>query len=367
VLVLAVLTDSGVIIEWDMPNSSPSNDSKKIINEYIDDSFRFSRSKTSSNSLLQPSILNSSALFHKLIDIEKAQQNRSYNSPASDTVKTSQIKSTTRHKWKIKKDFYSLTTPNPDSVYDILEEARGRFGNSSENEGTSTLLLFTLQTNAAHIFEYCAEPRFYDKLLKYKLVSPRLISRVRADLKNKTDERGEKLERLLLIGFQVANRLLRYFWQPSSSMQRLILLYKSKLFSESLNETTSHDHVYYKIGIQLRTQFLDHPRDTLKFVACAMQIEREQQEIFKSKKMSWGSSGVKLLRFVWFITADAPNVIQDFKKNFTTKNVKDHQLWRNVVSVIDDETFANKSVNDAQLQIGHTLYNAKALNRYVYY
>jgi hypothetical protein len=386
-LLVAILTDSGLIIDWNL-NSKTSN---KTLFDFIDfdpKPDKLSVNRQTEASLLSSTMINSSWIFYRLLQQERQLQNRSNYSKTelfcprnSACVKRVRLRSDSTHKWRLKKNISLMLTPKNEIKTDkelSLSELESVKTAASLNDlltvksklksSRSVLLFFVFQTNAAHFFEYCAQPRFYSVLLKYKLVSPKLINQVKSHLidsnsKNSSfDETNEMLERVLQIGFQAGSRLLKRFWRPNESMQRLVSDYQRLLFSHVRNDSSNIEKPNYKyfiIGLQLRMQFLEHPLDTLRFVSCAIQLENEQIELFKLKN---GHEDASNLRFKWFVTSDTTHVISQLRQNYTTvgkdQTVSVGNRWRQVVSVTSE-------TGDNNLNIGHTLYNSNALNRFV--
>ena len=132
----------------------------------------------------------------------------------------------------------------------------------------------------AQFMEVCLNPFYYQKLITYDLISNETIQME----KNK-----------LAIGFLVGGELLNKIWLPNDDLKRKIQFYLDEYFAKN-----------YVIGFQLRygdpnLPYLNEQIDTIKFINCAIKIERDHFEKFKkSNKLYKTKQSIK-----WFISTDS--------------------------------------------------------------
>lgn len=138
----------------------------------------------------------------------------------------------------------------------------------------------------------CSNPKYYDTLIYYGLVSNETVQNSVSTMNNASSSLDKKSQNLFMIGFEVGANLLNKIIIPKAHIQEKINeIYKNE-FSNS-----------FVIGIQLRTEFLDLEIDKLKFLNCALQIENEYLTANKnnSKRVKWylSSDSEALLRKIF--------------------------------------------------------------------
>jgi hypothetical protein len=145
-------------------------------------------------------------------------------------------------------------------------------------------------------FELLANSSHYNKLITSGFVSNKTIENAKlAALQTSNDE---KVAGLYQIGFEFARHVLNNIWRPNESIQEKI----DTFFKE-------HFEGFYVIGLQMRSQFLDHIGSDIDcFIKCALQLEQS-----KSNETT-GKQGFK-----WFLSADNEHYFSIFRSNYSNR------------------------------------------------
>ena len=132
-------------------------------------------------------------------------------------------------------------------------------------------------------FDLGVDKSYYQAYLDYNLVSAKTIQAAwnihnkESDLNNT----AENLNILYQVGFELANSILKIFWNPSRSLKAEVDNFVEKYFKN-----------YFVIGIQLRYWYVEWD-DTLTFFECAIEIEKKTKKPVK-----------------WFVTTDSENELK---------------------------------------------------------
>ncbi|CAF0886271.1 unnamed protein product [Brachionus calyciflorus] len=204
----------------------------------------------------------------------------------------------------------------------LLDETKTNIPNQSH-------LIF--KSNTAFFFDLTSNPKYYTKLLDYKLVKQETIQKALTKYnlykeQNRTLEQ-EDVEDFLSIGFQVGHRLINKFWLLNSTFEKYVNDYYVRHFQSN-----------YVIGIQIRYQFLKKNETNLDtFFQCAEQIENGRFD---------KNSSVK-----WFVTSDANYVFKKFKQVYGEKIIEGvgklgHVLYNQQAyfrTILDNELLARSN------------------------
>jgi hypothetical protein len=160
--------------------------------------------------------------------------------------------------------------------------------------------------------EISANILYYDKFRFYKLARDKTLDRAFRALENyKNFSNAELQERVLNVAFEIGGNILNRIWRPNQDIKNEVNYYMDKRFKNN-----------YVIGIQMRagdSGYIDEAKDHLKFINCALDIEKDY--IIKSKKRD--------ISFKWFIATDS-NKIRKFlfdnyrNKSFTSNGTLGH-------------------------------------------
>jgi hypothetical protein len=143
---------------------------------------------------------------------------------------------------------------------------------------------FFLNSSDALFMEICMNPIYYKKLQYYGLIS---------------NDALQMEQNKFFLGFLVGGALLNKFWIPNNDLNRKIQFYLNKYFKDN-----------FVIGIQLRygdsdLLYLNEQIDTIKFINCALKIEKTHSE--KRKK------------FKWFISSDSQVNLDKLLRKYPSK------------------------------------------------
>lgn len=130
---------------------------------------------------------------------------------------------------------------------------------------SSSGVRFLYKSNSALFFEICTSQNYFPKLLDYELARPDTIRRANESIKTNALNESDRVDRLLMVGYQVGSRLLRRFWRPKEFISRKVEAYVRDRFKP-----------HYMIGMHLRAQYLNE-NDIMAFVECALGLEKEVQ------------------------------------------------------------------------------------------
>jgi hypothetical protein len=167
--VVAILTDSALIIEW------------KNIDKFIEPPLLRTYDKFNSTSLLNSE--------YKPSEI--------YNLPAS-----------TANTWVIEKHF--------------------KFYNKYSLPPNASRIRF--KSNSALFFDLCTNEKYFPKIIDYDLASFWTVWKANESIYNFSMTEPERVENLLRVGFEVGTKLLRRFWKPKDYIQTLINKYLEDSF-----------------------------------------------------------------------------------------------------------------------------------------
>ena len=111
-------------------------------------------------------------------------------------------------------------------------------------------------------FEFACDTRFFETLTAYGLVTYNTLQNALLFL-NQTDipTNNISVEATYRVGFELAHNILKKFWNPTTSLQKLTMHNVRDLFKD-----------YYVIGMQLRYHYLSW-NDTYAFFRCAKEIQ----------------------------------------------------------------------------------------------
>jgi hypothetical protein len=152
--------------------------------------------------------------------------------------------------------------------------------------------------------EICTNKIYFKKLTYYNLVSNRTASSALYSINNNETDH-EKKEKLFRVGFEVGGNLLNKMWKPNKDIQNEIDSYYDKEFKSN-----------YIIGIQLRygraedAIFLNESSDTIKFIDCALNLEKNYYE----SHANFTRKNVK-----WFIASDSEKNLNNILATFPGK------------------------------------------------
>ena len=152
--------------------------------------------------------------------------------------------------------------------------------------------------------EICTNKKYFKKLFYYNLVTNNTIQTALSSIsQNKSDD--EKRQKLFRVGFEVGGNILNKIWKPNEDIQKEIDFYLKKEFQSN-----------YMIGIQLRygrkedAIFLNGSADTIKFIECALQIEKDYYH-------TWENTSRKTVK--WFIASDSEKNLNTILAKYPNK------------------------------------------------
>lgn len=128
----------------------------------------------------------------------------------------------------------------------------------------------------AHFFEICSNTFYHPKLLHYKLVSNKTIYDVNQVLAKNSGEIDdlEKMQKVLMVGFEVGSRLLRKFWIPNRNITDIIDQFYEQQYRDN-----------FVIGMQFRAQFLNNTADAEIYKMCYAYRESIRKAKEQNSKM----------------------------------------------------------------------------------
>ena len=168
--------------------------------------------------------------------------------------------------------------------------------------------------------EICTNPEYFSKFLYYDLVTNETVKSAVKTLEHANSTEKEKQDKLFQVGFEVGGNLLNRVWRPNKKLAEQIDAYFDKEFKN-----------HFVIGIQLRYGdgnpnqiYLDEKNDTIKFIDCALEIERN----FTRQNSRLNTTGL----FKWFIASDSETNIKNILtkypgKAFTTEGNLSHVAY----------------------------------------
>jgi len=166
--------------------------------------------------------------------------------------------------------------------------------------------------------ELSANIRFYDQFEYYNLARKKTLDLANEALRNyKNFSNTELQKRVLNVAFEIGGNILNRIYRPNQYMLNLIDYYVEKYFKNS-----------FVIGLQMRAAdsgYLDETKDHLKFISCALEIEKEF--LIRNKILE--------VSFKWFIATDSDkmrNYIFDNypEKSFSSNGTVGHSGWSNI-------------------------------------
>jgi hypothetical protein len=158
-----------------------------------------------------------------------------------------------------------------------------------------------------YFMEICTNPFYFPKLLYFNLTSKETVNSALNIISSKNSTQIEKQEKVFQVGFEVGGNLLNRFWCPNEAILKQIDFFMDKYFKNN-----------FVIGLQLRYGdgnpnqiYLNEKNetDTIKFIKCARDIEREY--ILRNEMKNNQS-------FKWFIASDSAVHIDSILKNYPT-------------------------------------------------
>ena len=187
-------------------------------------------------------------------------------------------------------------------------------------------MIYTYPNISAYFMELCCNPVYYDKILNNNLASKETLQLAQKAISNENMSETQKQDYLFRVGFEVGGTVLNKFWKPNSYIRDKVEFYVKNEFKEN-----------FVIGIQLRYYYLNKLFDTIKFIDCALQIEREH---------NLKSSLNKKKRFKWFISSDTQSFIDEIflvygNRSFTANGTITH--------IIDNPDGYEKAIVDMEL------------------
>ena len=152
---------------------------------------------------------------------------------------------------------------------------------------------YSFRNISSYFMELCCNPIYYNKLLKYNLVSRETIESARKAISNEIISDAIRQENLFNVGYEVGGNILNQLWIPKKHIRDIVNYYLNKEYKNN-----------FVIGIQLRYHYLNRLFDTTKFIDCALQIEREYR-MLNLKNSS------RKINFRWFISSDTQANIEE--------------------------------------------------------
>jgi hypothetical protein len=163
-----------------------------------------------------------------------------------------------------------------------------------------------------YFFEICSNPIYFNKLLKYGLVSKETVLNAIKVAKNMSQfNEQEKQDFILRVPFEVGGNLLNKIWLPQDHISKKINYFVNNLFNG-----------YYMIGIQLRYFYIQDPFDTYNFLNCVVEIENN---LYRNEFIKSNYKGVK-----WYLSSDSVDVLNRLVKEFPNKIIIGNGLMGHV-------------------------------------
>ena len=146
----------------------------------------------------------------------------------------------------------------------------------------------------AYLFDVCANPNNFQKILHYNLVSNSTINKALSSVsrRNGNSESDARIvEDLLMVGFEVASNIMNKFWMPQNYLMKEINDFYDRKFRGK-----------FVIGMQLRFLYMNK-YDMEKFFKFAFYIEK--------------INGAKEAK--WFLTGDANDKVEKVMKQYPNR------------------------------------------------